>query len=274
MTDLLRKFRLTVFNERGETINDGGEPEGDSQNSSSGDADSNLGQQQTINWEDETNPYKKRYSDSQSQVQPLVQTLQQFAEYDHKTKTWNPKQSQKPQQGDADFEKELSEYDPDFVKRITGWTQKQIDSAIKKYREESVSMQKYNSEMLDNRNKAIAEFGSEFEFAKYGKMNPNSPLYQMADQILQNKYVTFNPDGSFQKYNNPEAEYLAVVEAYAVLSRKAKTQQPDTNNKGKLGAIQGKGSKSSGIKKQLSKDEYFALSDEERDAYDLQQIGG
>jgi len=116
----------------------------------------------------------------------------------------------------------------------------------------------------------IEEFGTEFDYVKNGKFNPESPLYKMADSILCEKYCQFNPDGSLNGYTTPDAEYLATVEAYAILARKSK-QTPDTN-KGKFGAIQGKGSKATGVKRQLSYEEYNKLSNEQKDAYDAQQL--
>ena len=132
----------------------------------------------TTDWENEANPYRKRYSDSQGQVQPLVRTLQQFAEYDHNTRTWKPKTAQSPTPQGDDVEKILSGYDPEFVKALGGYTQKQIKEAIAKDREERKSEQDYSSGVSEGRSKAISEFGTEFDFAKDGKMNTASPLYQ------------------------------------------------------------------------------------------------
>ena len=74
--------------------------------------------QPVVDWELDDNPYKKRYGDSQSQVQPLVRTLQQFAEYDHNTKTWKPKtQTVTTQPISEDFEKVLEGYDQSLGRR-------------------------------------------------------------------------------------------------------------------------------------------------------------
>ncbi|HCJ67203.1 MAG TPA: hypothetical protein DHV62_07760 [Elusimicrobia bacterium] len=223
-------------------------------------------------WENEANPYRKRYSDSQSQIQPLVRTLQQFAEYDHATKAWKPKtQAPVTTVQNEDFERMLDGYDPDFKKALVGYTQKQIKDAIAEYRKESVFMTEYNSSITAARNKAIEEFGSEFDFAKGGKFNPDSPLYKLANEILYQKYAQFNPDGTFHSYTSPDAEYMATVEAYAIISKRSKQQPPQ--NTGKLNAIQGKGTKAAGVKRQLTFEEYSKLTDEQKDAYDLQQAG-
>lgn len=223
-------------------------------------------------WENEANPYRKRYADSQGQIQPLVKTLSQFAEYDHQTKTWKPKTTQAPTvpQGE-DFERVLEGYDPEFRKALTGYTKKQIDDAIAKFQKESVFMTEYNSQVTAARNKALEEFGDEFEFGKNGKFNTESPLYKLANEILTAKYAQFNPDGTFHRYSSPDAEYMATVEAYAIISKRAKQQPPDKN---KLGAIQGKGTKAGGVKRVLSYEEYNKLTNEQKDAYDLQQSGG
>jgi len=227
--------------------------------------------EQQSDWENEANPYKKRYSDSQGQIQPLVRTLQQFAEYDHTTKTWKPKAAQAPivPQGE-DFEKVLEGYDPEFRKALTGYTQKQINDAIAKFKQESVFMTEYNSQVTAARNKSLEEFGDEFEFSKGGKFNTESPLYKLANEILTAKYAQFNPDGSFHSYTTPDAEYLSTVEAYAIISKRAKQQPPD---KEKLNAIQGKGTKAAGVKRVLTYEEYNKLTNEQKDAYDLQQAG-
>ena len=228
--------------------------------------------QPVIDWDVDDNPYKKRYGDSQSQVQPLVRTLQQFAEYDHNTKTWKPKTTQAPviTQGE-DFEKVLEGYDPEFRKALTGHTQKQINDALTEYRKESAFLSDYNSGVLANRSKAMEEFGDEFDFAKNGKMNTASPLYQLANEIVTSKYAVFNPDGTFAKYSVVEAEYMATVEAYAILAKRSKQQAPD---KGKLTAIKGQGTGSAAVKGKLSYEEYNKLSTAEKDTYDLTQMGG
>lgn len=233
----------------------------------------NQATQQQIDWENENNPYRKRYTDSQSQVQPLVRTLQQFAEYDHTTKTWKPKTQtvSQPQGGDVDFEKILEGYDPDFRKALSGFTRKQVNDAIAEYKKESAFLSEYNSGVQESRSKAISEYGSEYNFAKDGKMNTASPLYQMANEIILNKYAIFNPDGTFQKYNNAEAEYLATTEAYAILTKRSK-QQPQ--GKEKFNAIKGQGTGSAAVKRSLTYAEYSKLSEAEKDAYDLSQIGG
>lgn len=227
--------------------------------------------EQQIDWENEQNPYRKRYSDSQSQITPLVQTLQQFAEYDHNTKQWKPKAPAQEVKTD-DFSKEFENYDPTFRKALEGYTQAQIKNAITEFKKESSSISEYTSGVEGSRNKAISEFGTEFDFAKDGKMNMQSPLYKLADDIVQSKYAEFNPDGTFCKYTNPDAEYLATVEAYAILAKRSK-QQTSTNTK-KFNAIQGKGSKDTGVKRTLSYEEYSKLPSDQQDAYDLTERGG
>ncbi len=223
-----------------------------------------------IDWEREDNPYRKRYGDSQGQINPLVRTLNQFAEYDHNTKQWKLKTQAPIIPQEDDPEKVLEQYDPEFRKALSGYTQKQIDAAITKYRQESVFMTDFNSQVTEARNKSLAEFGSEFEFAKDGKFNPESPLYKLANDILTNKYAQFNPDGTFHKYTFPDAEYMATVEAYAIMARRAKQNPPV--NKGQLNAIQGKGSKSAGVREQLGFEEYSKLTSEQKDAYDASQV--
>lgn len=231
--------------------------------------------QQEIDWENDSNPYKKRYGDSQGQIQPLVRTLNQFAEYDHNTKNWRLKNQEPVQQKsetDDDFEKRLEAYDPDFVKALGGYIspmRKEL-AELRKERQDSAFMNEYNSSVTAARSKSIEEFGSEFDFAKGGKFNTESPLYKLANEILTEKYAIFNPDGTFHRYRSPDSEYMSTVEAYAILSKRAKQPQVE---KGKFSAIQGKGTKSGGITKKLNYEEYNKLSTEDKDAYDLQQTG-
>lgn len=226
-----------------------------------------------IDWEADDNPYKKRYGDSQSQVTPLVNTLQQFAEYDHDTKTWKPKATPASPEVkvDEDFEKTLETYDPEFKKAIGGYVNKRVKDAIGEFRQESVFLNEYNSGVTNARSKALEEFGDEYEYAKNGKFNNASPLYKLANEILTEEYAQFNPDRTFHKYTTPDAEYLSTVKAYAILSKRSK--QPPTE-KGKMGAIQGKGTKSGAGKGTLTYEEYSKLSDADKDAYDLSQQGG
>lgn len=223
-----------------------------------------------IDWEAEGNPYKKRYGDSQSQVQPLVRQLQEFADFDHTTRTWKPR-SATPAVQSEDFDKLLDGYDPEFKKAVGGYVSDLVQKAQAKKDEESAYVNDFNSTVVSSRSKAMEEFGTEFEFVKNGAMNSQSPLYKLADEIVINKYAIFNPDSTFNRYSTPEAEYLATVEAYAILAKRAKQGNPD---KSKLNAIQGKGTKSAADKKKLSYEEYNKLSNEEKDAYDLEQTGG
>jgi hypothetical protein len=230
-------------------------------------------QQPTVDWEAEDNPYKKRYEDSQGQVAPVVNTLKQFAEYDHNTKTWKPKtqQSQQTQPTEDDVEKLLEGYDPDFRKNIGVYTQKQIEKALNRYNENNTFMSNYNNGVTSSRARAIQDFGDEYELVKDGAFNQNSPLYKIADGILQKDYAEFNADGTFKRYTRPDAEYKSIAEAYALIQKKSKA---DPNfGKQKLGAIQGKGTTSGGIKGKMSWEEYEKLSDEQKDAYDMAQTG-
>ena len=226
-----------------------------------------------VDWELDDNPYKKRYGDSQSQIAPLVRTLSQFAEYDHSTKTWKPKATPVQPQGEViDFDKELEAYDPNFRKVLSGYVQKQITNGIEGFSKQYREQAEYHSILTSTRKQILDEFGTEFDFAKGNDFNFDSPLYQLANEILTVKYAIANPDGSFYRYSTPEAERLATLEAYAILSKRMKQQPPQ--EKGKLGAIQGKGTKSAGVKGKLSYEDYSKLSEAEKDAYDMAQMGG
>src|SRR3990167_42903 len=228
--------------------------------------------QPTVDWEQDDNPYKKRYMDSQGQITPLVGKLHEFAEYDHNTKTWKPKSLSTPTpKKEDDFEETLKGYDPEFVKAFSGYSRKQAMEVFGEQNKRQEESAKYVSETTASRNKSMEEFGDEFDFVKGGKINPSSPLYKVANVIFANKYVQLNPDGTLHKWTNTDGEYLAVAEAYALLSKQAKQQNSD---KWKLAAIQGKGSKASGVKKNLTYEEYSKLSSDEKDAHDLAQTGG
>ncbi len=200
MPALIRKFFFSFpLNNKGETITETDEEKTarEAQEAAS------QGSEQKPDWETDDNPYKKRYGDSQSQVQPLVNSLNQFAEYDQSTKTWKQKVASPAVTPTED--NPFDGYDPEFVKTLQGYTEKQISSAITKYKEESVSAQKYHSDTMESRDRAVKEFGGEFDFSKDGKMNAESPLYKLADEILTTKYVDLNADGTFHKYSNVDA---------------------------------------------------------------------
>ncbi len=267
------KLCLTLKSRRGETLN-----VGDAGTVVDGEA-AKTGEEtipsveQQVDWENEQNPYRKRYTDSQSQIQPLVRVLQQFAEYDHNAKTWKSKtQAANNQPALQDDDSELENYDPKFSKAVEAKARKIARAELNEWKKESAFLSEYNSGVQEARGRTISEFGTEFDFAKDGKMNTQSPLYQLANEIITNKYAIFNPDGTFQRYSNSEAEYLATTEAYAILAKRSRQQtNPD---KAKLSAIQGKGTKSAGIKRKLAYDEYSKLSREQQDAYDLTENGG
>lgn len=229
-----------------------------------------------VDWDADDNPYKKRYGDSQGQIQPLVRTLNQFAEYDHTTKAWKPKTQApaQPQGQEEDVEKLLEGYDPDFKKAMGTYFTKQIGplktelDRLRSERQASEQMAQYSSGTKAAQGKAIEEFGDQYEFSKNGKFNTASPLYKLANEILTAKYAQFNPDGSFHRFSTADAEYMATVEAYAIMAKREKQPQPD---KGKLAAIQGKGTKAAGVKSKLSYEEYSKLSNDDKDAYDLSQ---
>lgn len=226
-----------------------------------------------VDWESDDNTYKKRYGDSQTQIQPLVQTLSQFAEYDHQTKTWKPKAQPAAQvtPPGEDFDKMLEGFDPALKEAVFGYTNKQIKAAIAKLQEETAGVSEFNTQMLAGRDRAMTEFGGDFDFAKDGKMNTESPLYRLANEIILNKYANLNPDGSFNSYKLSDAEYLAATEAYAILTKRAKT--PGSEQTRKLGAIGGRGSKAAGVRKPLSYADYSKLSETAKDEYDATQTG-
>lgn len=271
MEDSIKKFFLSL-NNRGETLNET-KPDAEQADGQEGQPDPDAGKsQQQIDWEAENNPYKKRYGDSQSQVQPLVRTLQQFAEYDHTTKTWKPKtQATHQNNNEVDVESVLEGYDPEFRKSLGTYVSRQVQDGIAKSRQEEKAILEYEKGVANAQSWIKQEFGDEFDFVKNGQFNTESPLYKLADQILTSRYCIFNPDGSFHKFTSPDAERLATVEAYAIISKRSK--QAPAVDKVKLGAIQGKGTKAGGVGKVLSRDEYFALSDEQKDAYDARQMG-
>lgn len=236
-------------------------------------------QQVQIDWENDSNPYRKRYNDSQSQIQPLVRALTKFAEYDYQTRVWKPKTQAPVQQKiqEIDVDKEFEGYDPTYVKLHNASVDRKVAplraelDQLREERQASEQMAQYSSGTKAAQAQAIETFGDEFEFARNGKFNTASPLYKLANEILTANYAQFNPDGTFHRFSVVNAEYLATAEAYALLSKRTK-QQP-SQDKGKFGAIQGKGTKSSGVKGKLSFEEYDKLSKDEKDTYDMQETG-
>ena len=96
--------------------------------------------------------------------------------------------------------------------------------------------------------------------------NPKSKLYIRANEILfERNLATQATDGTVQLLS-PFAYNMAVEAASLELSR----QTSPSANKGKTFAIQGKGSKSVGQAK-LTYEQYSALTDEQKDAYDQSQ---
>lgn len=231
------------------------------------------GNNSQIDWESSDNPYRQRYENSQSQIKPLTEVLKQHLEYDHNTKTWRPKTQQKTQQEPVDFDKVFSGYDPEFsgnLKRVLAPLQQEIKT-LREEKEQNAFLNNYNSIKEKAQAQVIKDFGDEFELVVNGQFNLNSPLYKVANEILRSDYAEYNADGSFRKFNRPDAEYKAVREAFGIIQKRMKA---DPNfGKTKLGSIQGKGTSGAGGKKVLTEEEYLKLSEDEKDAIDMAQIG-
>ncbi len=125
-----------------------------------------INTEQNIDWEKDSNPYKKRYGESQSQIQPLVNVLRRFADYDHQTGEWKPRQAESPKQeiSTDDFNKMLDGYDPEFVKSLRVAVGREVESGITKFRDsfykENSRISEYNSTLDKSRKRVISEFGS------------------------------------------------------------------------------------------------------------------
>jgi len=101
--------------------------------------------------------------------------------------------------------------------------------------------------------------------------NPQSKLYIRANEILMERGLALqNPDGTVQLLT-PFAYRMAVEAAVAESNRQAPANAQTRTNKSKAGAIQGRGSKTA-VQGKLSYDQYNALTDEQKDAYDKSQL--
>ena len=98
--------------------------------------------------------------------------------------------------------------------------------------------------------------------------NPKSKLYIRANEILFERKLAVRDDDGTVRLLTPFAYRLAVEAASAELSRQASPSA----NKGRVGAIAGRGSKSTPQGK-LTYEQYMALSADAKDAYDEQNTG-
>lgn len=187
-------------------------------------------------------------------------------------------QFQQMQQGEPFKKKEPEEdysqyFDKDSLEIIKKISQEEAQKASREGLSGYEKMNKFQQGLIGGWQKAQSEFGSDYDFVVNGKPNPESELYKRAEEILGRKYTQKFPNGEVI-FTTPDAHYLSVVEAYAQLAREGKSRKSSETSQDKrkrLSNLSGKGGQPSG-KGKLTQEQYLALSDAEKDAYDRQGI--
>lgn len=153
-------------------------------------------------------------------------------------------------------------FDADTAKVISGYTERKIQAALNQYTEKSqaeVSFTTQVTESWDETKKIYPEAA-----------DPNSKLYQLADKILFEKGLAVRENGTV-KLMTPFAYRIAVDSAWAELGRQAPEDGKLKTKKNQATALGGRGSRSAGGGK-MTYDQYRAMSDDEKDAYDRQTV--
>mgnify|MGYP001576178020 FL=1 len=170
-----------------------------------------------------------------------------------------PKQAEKIQ----DKIDDLSYFDPETGKALSGYVQKQIAAALEKSQNDSRSQSEFSSQ--------ITQIWEETKKLYPEAADPNSKLYQRANQLLFERGLAKQDNSGALTLATPFAYRIAVEAAAQELSRQAPEAAATQVKRSQAGAIQGRSSKSVPQGK-LTFDQYSKLSDEEKNAYDEASI--
>ena len=102
--------------------------------------------------------------------------------------------------------------------------------------------------------------------------NPQSKLYQRANEILFERGLAILGENGGMQLTTPYAYRMAVEAAFAELNRQSPEDKQTAGQKSLAGKVQGKGGNFSPRGK-LTIEQYMALTDDQKDAYDTAQRG-
>lgn len=175
-------------------------------------------------------------------------------------------QAQTPKQVEAIQDKidDLTQYfDPETAKVLTGYFKGMLQKELQNFQQQSKSQSEFVSQ--------VNEIWEETKKLYPEASDPKSKLYQRANEILfERNLAEMGTDGTV-KLLTPFAYRIAVEAASMELSRQAPENAQLQIKKGQATAVQGKGSKATPTGK-LTYEQYQALSDEQKDAYDQAQL--
>lgn len=165
--------------------------------------------------------------------------------------------------------KEVEEKVTDLTKHFDGQTAKVLSSYFESLVEQRFAKNTQETNEQSGFKTQVSDVWEETKKLYPDVANPKGKLYIRANEILFERKLATQDESGTVTLLTPFAYRIAVEAASLELSR----QTSAGGNKGKLGAIAGKGSKSVGQTK-LTYEQYMALpSDEARDAYDRAQVG-
>ena len=165
--------------------------------------------------------------------------------------------------------KEVADKVTDLTKHFDGETSRVLDSYFNGLMEQRLAKSSQETKEQGDFQTQVSESWEETKKLFPEAANPKSKLYIRANEILfERNLATQAADGTVQLLT-PFAYRSAVEAASLELSR----QTSPSGNKGRVGAIAGRGSKTT-TQGKLTYEQYMALpSDEARDTYDKSQLG-
>lgn len=195
------------------------------------------------------------YKNSSTEGQRLAQEVKRLQTELQQAKT--PAKKEEIQDKIDDLAKH---FDSETARILSTWTKQQIQDAIRQDRESFARDSAFQSQ--------VSSVWEETKKLFPDVANPESKLYQRANEILFERNLAERVDGNLRLLT-PFAYRMATEAAYSELGIKASENAPTKVKKGQAGMIQGQGSKSFGGGK-LTYEQFMKLSDEEKDAYQQQ----
>lgn len=198
------------------------------------------------------------YKNSSTEGQRLATRARQLEFELQQART--PREAEKIQDKIDDLNKY---FDPETAKVLGGWhrneTTRMIQEALNNWQQNNQAQSTFVSQ--------VTEVWEETKKLYPDVADPKSKLYQRANEILlERNLAQASQDGSIQLLT-PFAYRIAVEAAVAEQGRQAPDNANLQTRKNQAGLIAGRGSRTTTFGK-LNEDQYMALSDEQRDAYD------
>jgi hypothetical protein len=152
-------------------------------------------------------------------------------------------------------------------------TRKELREELERRESEKTQRESYMTNTKKHWDKAVEEFP---EIMKDGQIDRTTALYKEADRILREELAEKLPSGKW--YIPPRSQYDAFVLADRILRKKEQLSKEEEKEEIGIKKVNkfvdgGKGGKGKQKSKELSDDEYAALSPDEQEKYDRESAG-